>query len=128
MEIFGTGIDIININRIKLIIKKKKLFKKRIFSKKEIIYCEKKKNKDSFYAKRFAAKEAFSKALGVGISQGLCFNEIEIQNNAKGKPVINILGKSRKIVEEIINKKKFKIFLSLSDEISFAIALVIIEI
>ena len=128
MKIYGTGIDIVNTNRIKSIIKKNKLFKKKIFSKNEIIYCEKKKNSPSFFAKRFAAKEAFSKALGTGISNGLNFNEIEIYNNLKGKPLIKIIGNSLKITKKILKKKKFNINLSLSDEKLFAVAMVVIEI
>ena len=128
MKIHGIGTDIVSVNRIKSIIKKKSLFKKRIFSKNEILYCEKKKYSYSFFAKRFAAKEAFSKALGTGISNGLNFNEVEIHNNLKGKPIIIITGKSLKIIKKILKKKKFNVNLSLSDEKLFAVAMVIIEI
>ena len=68
MKIFGIGTDIVNIKRMDKSLKKFGLkFKNKIFSRNEINYCEKKKNPASFYAKRFAAKEAFSKALGTGI-------------------------------------------------------------
>ena len=68
MHIFGIGTDIVNIKRIEKSIKLNgNKFKNKIFSKNEILYCEKKKNPRSFYAKRFAAKEALSKALGTGI-------------------------------------------------------------
>ena len=69
MKIFGLGTDIVNIKRIEnLLSKNGDNFKKRIFSTSEISYCEKKKNLASYYAKRYAAKEAFTKALGVGFS------------------------------------------------------------
>ena len=128
MKIHGIGTDIVSVNRIKSIIKKKSLFKKRIFSKNEILYCEKKKYSYSFFAKRFADKEAFSKALGTGISNGLSFKEVEIHNNLKGKPMISITGKSLKITKKILKKKIFNVNLSLSDEKLFAVAMVIIEI
>ena len=82
MKIFGIGTDVINISRIdKLIKKNSSKFINRTFTKLEKNYCEKKKNSSSFYAKRFAAKEAFSKALGTGIKKDLSFKNIEIFNN-----------------------------------------------
>ena len=106
-------------SRIKLINKGPK-YKKRIFSKKEILYCKKIKS-SNYFAKRFAAKEAFSKSLGIGISKGIKFNEIEVFNNKYGKPQIRILGDSLKKVKNII-KSSFRIFLSLSDESHCAVA------
>ena len=74
MKIFGIGTDIINTKRMEKTLKKNSgSFKKRVFSKNEIIYCEKKKNPTTFFAKRFAAKEALSKALGTGIRKGINF-------------------------------------------------------
>ena len=125
MNIFGLGSDLVNIKRIQSILRNNRNFKKRIFSKKEIILGSKKNNQSYYYAKRFAAKEAFSKALGTGISKGLNFKDIEITNNKKGKPILNINGESKKIIKRLI-KKKFKTFVSLSDEKSHAIASVII--
>ena len=80
------------------------------------------------FAKKFAAKEAFSKALGTGISGGISFNEIVILNTKSGKPFIKLLGKTKKIVNNIFKGKKFNISLSLSDDIPFALAAVIISI
>ena len=127
MNIFGIGSDLVNIKRIQGILRKNRNFKNRVFSKKEIVIGSKKNNQPNYYAKRFAAKEAFSKALGTGISKGLSFKDIEILNNKKGKPILNINGKSKKIVKKLI-KKRFKTFVSLSDEKSHAIASVIISI
>jgi holo-[acyl-carrier protein] synthase len=128
MFIYGLGSDIVNVNRLKSILKKNKFFKKRIFSKNEILLCEKKKNSHLCFAKRFAAKESFSKSLGTGISKGLSFNEIEIKNDLLGKPYLKIHGKSLKTVHKIIKKKRFKVFLSLSDDKPFVIATVILTI
>ena len=105
-SIYGLGSDIANINRMKSILKKNKSFKKRIFSSSEIYLCEKKKNSYSCFAKRFAAKEAFAKSLGVGISKGLKFNEIEVKNNVLGRPYLKIRGNSLKTVYKVIKKKK----------------------
>ena len=80
-NIFGVGTDIVDISRIKKILIVNKKFKNRIFSAKEIKYCESKTNKPACYSKRFAAKEALTKALGTGISKGIFFNEISIKNN-----------------------------------------------
>ena len=86
------------------------------------------KNKEDCYAKRFAAKEAFSKAIGTGISKGINLSEIIVQNNNNyGKPNIKLIGKTKIIVSKII-KKKFNILLTLSDDKPFAIATVIISL
>ena len=126
MKIYGIGIDIVNINRIRKSIKNK-AFIKRIFNL-EVKKCNKQNDKSSCFAKRFAAKEAFSKALGIGISKGINFKEITIHNIRSGKPKIILLGKTKKIVSTLIKKKNFNIYLSLSDDKPFAIALTIISI
>ncbi len=127
MIIHGLGVDIVEVKRFKSISKKNRSFIKRIFSKNEINYCNKKKiNRFNCYSKRFAAKEAFSKALGTGIGGKLSFNEIEINNDKLGKPSIKIRGKSLKSTYKILKRKKFKILLSISDESLFAVATVII--
>jgi holo-[acyl-carrier protein] synthase len=125
-SIFGIGADIVNISRIKKLLNKNKKFKNRIFSIKEIKYCETRKNKFASYSKRFAAKEAFSKALGTGISKGISFNEISINNNKNGAPFFELLGKTKVIVKNL-TKSKNKIYLSLSDEKKYALAMVIIS-
>ena len=93
MKIFGIGTDIVNIKRMEKSLKQYgSKFKNNIFSKNEIIYCEKKKNSVAFYAKRFAAKEALSKALGTGIRKGINFKHIEVSNDIYGKPSIRLKG------------------------------------
>ena len=89
MIIYGIGIDIVNIKRIKSSLKNKN-FIDRIYNYQEVLKCKKAANQHNCYAKRFAAKEAFSKALGTGISNGITFNEIIILNNKSGLTLINI--------------------------------------
>tara|TARA_Y100000590_G_scaffold470439_1_gene664913 strand:+ start:3659 stop:4051 length:393 start_codon:yes stop_codon:yes gene_type:complete len=129
MKIFGIGTDIVNIKRMRESLKKNgDIFKKRIFSKNEIIYCDKKKNSFPFYAKRFAAKEAFSKALGTGIRKGIYFKDIEIFNDGLGKPSIKLKGSTAKFLRKKIRNKKYSIYLSLSDDEPWAQATVIISL
>ncbi len=125
-NIFGIGTDIVNISRIKSALNKNKNLKKKIYSSNEIKITEVKFNKIASYAKKFAAKEAFSKALGTGVSQGISFNEISINNNIQGKPYIELLGKTKLIVSRTL-KKKYKVFLSISDEKKYALAMVVIS-
>ena len=127
MKIFGIGTDIVRISRIKKSLKKE-LFLQRLFNKKEISKCNKIKNYENCFAKRFAAKEAFSKALGTGIAKGINFNEILVLNEKNGKPFIKLLNKTKKKVEEKVKKKKYRISLSLSDEKDYAVAFVTISI
>jgi holo-[acyl-carrier protein] synthase len=127
MKLFGVGTDIIQVNRLKKSLKKKP-FLSRIFSDEEIIKCKRTKNNSNCFAKRFAAKEAFSKALGTGISKGINFNEIVILNEKSGKPYIKLINKTKKIVERKIKKKNYKISLSIADEKDYAVAFVTISI
>ena len=128
MKIFGIGTDIVNIKRMDNTLKKRGfIFKNKIFSKKEISYCEKKKNPSSFYAKRFAAKEAFSKAMGTGIRKGLNMKDIEISNNLYGKPVIVLKKNLVKFLKKRLKAKKYDIHLSLADDKPWAQATVIIS-
>ena len=128
MKIFGLGTDIVNIKRLEKILKNNKnAFKNRIFSKNEIIYCDKKKNSAPFYAKRYAAKEALSKALGTGIRKGINFKDIEVSNNNFGKPSIKLKGVTASFLKKKIKSKKYSIYLSLSDDLPWAQATVIIS-
>jgi holo-[acyl-carrier protein] synthase len=122
--IAGLGIDMIEVERIAANIVKDAGFKELVFSKNEIEYCEKKANKFEHYAARFAAKEAFFKAIGTGWMSGTAFNEIEIKNDESGKPELILLGETAITV----NKKGIiKISVSLSHLKTFASAVVIIE-
>tara|TARA_Y100000590_G_scaffold138641_1_gene158732 strand:- start:5965 stop:6357 length:393 start_codon:yes stop_codon:yes gene_type:complete len=128
MKIFGIGTDIVNVQRMKKSLSKNgSNFKNKIFSKNEIIYCEKRKNSHTFFAKRFAAKEALSKALGTGIRKGINFKNIEISNDKYGKPSIKLKGTTAKFLKKKIKTKKYSIYISLSDDAPWAQATVIIS-
>tara|TARA_B000000532_G_C18674957_1_gene322743 strand:+ start:59 stop:442 length:384 start_codon:yes stop_codon:yes gene_type:complete len=127
MNIFGIGTDIVSVDRIKNSLKNKN-FINRIFNEKEILKCQKINKRINCYAKRFAAKEAFSKALGTGISNGINFNEIIILNKKTGKPYISIIGQTKKTLKKKFKNKNSKISLSLSDEKKYAVAFVTISL
>ena len=128
MGILGTGIDIVENKRLKkILLKKNSNFKKKIFTINEIAYCEKKLNTISCYSKRFAAKEAFVKALGIGFRKNINFRDIEVANNLYGKPYIIKNKKIANKVKNLFKIKKFDILLSISDEKKHAIASVIIS-
>tara|TARA_Y100001970_G_scaffold285866_1_gene406689 strand:- start:3735 stop:4121 length:387 start_codon:yes stop_codon:yes gene_type:complete len=125
MNIHGIGTDIVNIKRIKRLLKiKNSTFKKKIFTNIEIKTCEKRKNVAECYAKRFAAKEALFKALG--LSNKLRFQDVEVINNISGAPKFKIKKISLQNLNKIFKNKKFKIHLSLSDDKPWAVASVII--
>jgi holo-[acyl-carrier protein] synthase len=122
--ILGTGIDIIEVERIAQRVGSDSGFRELVFSKDEVIYCEKKAFPFQHYAARFAAKEAFLKAVGSGWDSGLSFHEIEIVNDPKGKPGIRISGETEK---QLIPLGIRFIHLSLSHLKSTATAIVILE-
>ena len=128
MAILGTGIDIVENYRLKkILLKKKSNFKKKIFTINEVAYCEKKSNSISCYSKRFAAKEAFVKALGIGFRKNINFKDIEVVNNTYGKPYISINKKIANKIKTLFKVKKFNILLTISDEKKYSIASVIIS-
>ena len=128
MSVLGTGIDIVENYRLKkLLLKKKSNFKNKIFTNNEIAYCEKKSNITNCYSKRFAAKEAFVKALGTGFKKNINFKDIEVLKNHYGKPYILINKKVINKIKTLFKVKKFNILLSISDEKKYAIASVIIS-
>ena len=122
--IFGIGTDMIEVERVAEKISKDAGFKELVFSQNEIDCCEAKANKHEHYAARFAAKEAFFKALGTGWKNGTAFNEIEITNNEAGKPEITFLGNTADTIAEM---QLGKIAVSLSHLKTMASAVVIIE-
>ena len=123
MNVIGLGTDIVNINRIQ------KIYSKygNHFLDKILTVSEKKTPKSKnieTIAKRFAAKEAISKAIGYGFSKGIHFKNIEIYNDKNGKPCANINGKAKLILSKI--SKKYNIFLTLSDDKPWAVATALI--
>ncbi len=126
MTIIGNGVDIIENKRINSSLKSKS-FIERIFTKNEIIQSKKINNKINFFAKRFAAKEAFVKAIGTGFRDNINFKDIEIKNNKRGQPLIYISSNLKFFLRKKFNINKYKIYLSLSDEKKHSIAFVIIN-
>ena len=112
MNIIGNGVDIVENKRISKLINNNE-FIKRIFTNKEIKFSKNIKNKTNYYAKRFAAKEAFVKALGTGFRNNINFSDIEIINNKLGKPKINISKKVRALIKKKFKLDKPKIYVSL---------------
>ncbi|QEH41411.1 holo-ACP synthase [Chitinophaga sp. XS-30] len=120
----GIGTDIVEVDRITAKIEKGQGFRELVFSPLEIAYCEKQAGKYESYAARFAAKEAFLKALGTGwAGSGIGFNEIEIRNDEAGKPEIHLVGKARSLLSQY---RIASIFVSLSHVKSVAMATVVI--
>ncbi len=126
MKIYGIGSDIISNIRIKKSLKNKK-FLKRIFTMEEIKKGSKLKNKFMYFSKRFAAKEAFVKALGTGFRDNINFNSISILNDKKGKPYIKFEKSLNKKIKLLTKKKRLNVFLSLADEKDYSLAFVIIQ-
>ncbi len=124
--IIGNGVDIIDNKRIEKSLKING-FKKRLFTEYEINQSKKYKNKTNYFAKRFAAKEAFVKSIGTGFRNNINFNDIEIYNNKKGSPKIKISQKIKDILKKKFNIKNYDIHLSLSDEKNHSIAFVILN-
>ncbi len=126
MDIIGNGVDIIKNSRIDKSLKIKG-FINRIFTKQEIKQGKKIKNKINFFAKRFAAKEAFVKAIGSGFRSDINFIDIEIKNYKSGKPYIFLSKKLKNFLKKQFKIQKYKVFLSLSDEKDYSIAFVVID-
>ena len=122
--IAGLGIDMIEVDRVAAKISKESGFRELVFSKKEIDYCEAMTNKFQHYAARFAAKEAFFKALGTGWLSGTAFNEVEISHDDKGKPILMLLGETAGVIAAM-NLGVFSV--SLTHLKTVASAVVVIE-
>ena len=127
--ILGVGIDLCKISRINSTLYKfGDKFKKRCFTNNEINKCDRVKNSSACYAKRFASKEAVSKALGTGFSHGVYWKDIEIINMKSGKPKVELRGNAKDILIKMLpENKKYNISITITDENGLAQALVIIE-
>ena len=122
--IYGTGTDIIEVERIARVMERDLGFRDKIYTEGEIAYCESKKNKYQHYAARFSAKEALMKAIGTGWRFGIRFADIDVYHDELGQPHIRLTGKAKELAE----KEGFsKIHVSLSHVKELATAVVIIE-
>ena len=126
MNIIGIGVDIIDNKRIKNSIKNKN-FLNRIFGSHELLKSKNILNKTNYFAKRFAAKESLSKALGTGFKDGLNFKDIQILNNKIGKPYYLLNKKLENFIKKKKKLKNFILFLSISDEKDYSVAFTVIQ-
>ena len=126
MKVIGTGVDIVENSRIKKSIANN-FFLNRVFTNKEILISKKIKNKTSYFAKRFAAKEAFVKSLGTGFRYGLNLKDISIINDKLGKPTFFINKKIKNLIKKRFKINSFNFFLSISDEKKYSIAFVVFQ-
>jgi holo-[acyl-carrier protein] synthase len=122
--IIGTGIDIIEVERIAHRVGRDTGFREFVFSIREMQYCDSKASPFEHYAARFAAKEAFLKAIGKGWGRGLSLNEIEIINEGNGRPYLQLSGQTE---SELAPLGIRIIHVSLSHLKSMATAVVILE-
>jgi holo-[acyl-carrier protein] synthase len=125
--IYGIGIDLVRVDRIaKAIARYGDRFLRRVFTPAEIAYCQARSRQGVYqFAQRFAAKEAFSKALGVGLrAGGIRWREVEILPNSMGKPEVQVSGRAREFCRQAGIKN---LQLSLADEDNHAIAVVLLE-
>jgi holo-[acyl-carrier protein] synthase len=120
--ILGVGTDIVEVERIRKAMERD-AFRAKIFSEREIEYCEK-RNKTQSYAARFAGKEAFFKAMGTGWRDKMVITEVEILNDELGKPSILLSGETLRVFER---KGGSAIHISLSHVKENALAFVVIE-
>ena len=126
MKIIGTGVDIVENSRIKKSILNDS-FLNRIFTDEEILISKNMKNKASYFAKWFAAKEAFVKSIGTGFTNGLNFKDISVINDKLGKPSFFITKKIKNMIKKKFKLNSFNFFLSISDEKKYSIAFVIFQ-
>jgi holo-[acyl-carrier protein] synthase len=123
--IFGTGIDIVEIDRIKNSLNKySPKFEQKIFTLTEIDYCQSQGDPAKHFAARFAVKEAVSKCLGTGITGALGFKDMEVINEKTGKPILILIGKGKELFEKLELKS---IHISISHDSTHAIAHAIAE-
>lgn len=123
--IFGIGVDIVDTGRFERFVRENNLpLLERLFTTAEFAYCAPKRQRATHYASRFAAKEAFLKALGTGLRDGLSWHDIEVVNDQLGKPSLRFTGKAA----ELYATHNLKAcHLSLSHDGSAAVAMVVLE-
>lgn len=123
--IFGIGVDLIDMERVKETMSRWGIqFLKRVFTDREIEWCQKRAFPYECFAVRFAAKEAFLKAVGVGLRKGIQWKDIEIESDPYGKPFFNFYRKARDVVEKA---QIHRVFLTISHDKPYAVAQVVIE-
>lgn len=123
--IVGLGLDITEIDRIEQVLARRgDALLRRLYTAREVAYCESHKNKFERYAARFAAKEAAMKALGTGWRRGVRWRDIEVVNASSGKPTLNLQGAARQIADQL---RVRNISLTITHSGNLAVAQVIFE-
>ncbi|MBE9593023.1 MAG: holo-ACP synthase [Proteobacteria bacterium] len=123
--IYGIGVDIVNIRRMRRVVDRwGPRFLQRVFTEQEIHSCFQSSKSESSLALRFAAKEAFSKAIGLGMRKGIRWHDIEIVHNKMGRPDLNLTGKVLSFCQE---EGIISWYVSLSDDGDYGIAVVVLE-
>ena len=123
--IYGIGIDLVNVKRIEDALQRwGERFQRKVFTTGEIVYCLRKRNPFPNFAARFAAKEAFVKALGLGIRRGVHWKEVEVQHDPLGKPTLKVSGRALEICQQGGIEG---LFLSLTHNHEYSSAMVILE-
>lgn len=123
--ICGIGVDLVEIGRMRAVLERwGDRFTRRVFTPDEIAICRKRAFPSSAFALRFAAKEAFAKAMGLGMTRGMIWRDIEVFNDSRGKPGLKIHGRSARVCSE---RGVTDIHLSLTDEKAYGIAMVVLE-
>lgn len=127
--IIGIGNDIIDIRRLEKVLDRHgERFISCVFTETEQKKSEARKPRAASYAKRFAAKEACAKALGTGISAGICWRDLGVVNLLSGRPLIEIKGRARRLIERLLPENHDAVIhLTMTDDYPWAQALVIIE-
>ena len=121
----GVGVDIVKVDRIEQAVERWGYrFLKRIFTPAEIERCQKRARPAQCLALRFAAKEAFAKALGLGMRKGLRWRDIEVVHDNFGKPDLLLHNQAQRLLEDV---EASRTWLSLSDERESALAVVVLE-
>ena len=124
MAIVGLGTDIVEIIRIEQQLEKSQRLAERVLTQFELDIFLQHKFPARFLAKRFAAKEAAVKAIGVGIGNGVSFQHVEVRNLPSGQPILKFYGKFAELCAELNVSNSF---LSISDEQRYAMASVVLE-
>lgn len=121
----GIGVDIVKVDRIEQAVERWGYrFLKRIFTAAEIERCQQRARPAQCLALRFAAKEAFAKALGLGMRKGLRWRDIEVVHDHLGKPDLLLHNQAQRLLEAV---EANRTWLSLSDERESAVAVVVLE-
>ena len=123
--IIGTGIDIVNIERIGQLMKRwGDHFLSRVYTEREISRCQRRSRPSECFAIRFAAKEAFLKAIGSGLRNGIQWTDIEVENDPMGKPLLSLHRRAKEVFQTCRIERTY---LTLSHDRPFAVAHVLLE-